>query len=80
MLLQYAGPSGKGAACFENKGLKNPAEILSYACALMIYWAGLYGAEMQGKIVDGVKLLLSCASRVLAQQQRTNPPLLMAPA
>ena len=61
----------RNAACFENRGLKNPAEILSYTCALMTYWAGLYGVEMQGKIMDGVKLLLSCASWVMAQQQRT---------
>ena len=46
----------------------------------MSYWAGLYGAEMQGKIVEGVKLLLSCASRMMAQQQHPNPPLLLAPA
>ena len=70
----------RNSACFENKRLKNPAEILSYACALMSYWAGLYGAEMQGKIVEGVKLLLSCASRMMAQQQHPNPPLLLPSA
>ena len=70
----------RNSACFENKRLKNPAEILSYACALMSYWAGLYGVEMQGKIVEGVKLLLSCASRMMVQQQHPNPPLLLPPA
>jgi hypothetical protein len=35
----------------------------------MSYWAGLYGSDMQNKIMDGVKLLLSCAHRVLVQQQ-----------
>jgi len=69
----------RNEACFENKKLRNPAEILSYACALMTFWAGLYGMEMQGKIMDGVKLLLSCASKMMAQQHRSSPPLLMAP-
>jgi len=49
-----------------------------YSCALMSYWAGLYSSDMQNKIMDGVKLLLSCAHRVLVQQQR--PPLLIGPA
>jgi hypothetical protein len=44
----------------------------------MSYWAGLYSSDMQNKIMDGVKLLLSCAHRVLVQQQR--PPLLIGPA
>ena len=43
----------------------------------MSYWAGLYGSDMQNKIMDGVKLLLSCANRVLVQQQ--HPPLLIGP-
>jgi len=31
-----------------------------YTCALMSFWAGLYGADMQGKILEGVKILVSC--------------------
>jgi len=45
----------------------------------MTFWSGLYGAEMQGKILDGVKLLLSCASRMMTNQQRLSPPLLLPP-
>ena len=63
-------PSGKkrNSACFENKRLKNPAEILSYACVLMSYWAGLYSSETQGKILEGVQALLACAHRMMACQ------------
>ena len=77
--LRFVGLSGKkrNEACFENKLLRNPIDILIYACALMSYWAGLYGSDMQNKTMDGVKLLLSCANRVLVQQQR--PPLLIGP-
>jgi len=45
----------------------------------MSYWAGLYSSDMQNKIMDGVKLLLSCANRVLVQQQRP-PSRLIGPA
>jgi len=47
--------------------IKNPAEILMHVCAFMNYWAGLYNAEFQEKLMDGVKVLLSCTHRVLAQ-------------
>ncbi|PAN21233.1 hypothetical protein PAHAL_3G451600 [Panicum hallii] len=67
----------RNKACFENKKLKHPAEIIIHACALMSYWAGLYGAEMQSKIMEGVKVLLACAHKVLAQQPR---PVLYLPA
>ena len=42
----------------------------------MTYWAGLYGSDMQGKILDGVKILISCVHKVMAQQ-RSFPPRLM---
>ena len=42
----------RNEACFENKLLRNPIDILIYACALMSYWAGLYGSDMQNKIMD----------------------------
>ena len=70
----------KKLSVFRKQKAENPAEILSYACALMTYWSGLYGTEMQGKIMDGVKLLLSCASRMTAQQQHSAPPLLLVPS
>ena len=38
----------------------------------MTYWAGLYKEELQGGLVEGVKDLLACAHRVLAQQARSQ--------
>ena len=67
----------RNAVCFEKKSLRNPVDILLYACALMTYWAGLYGADMQGRIVEGVKVLIACAHKVLAQQNRPSPVLLL---
>ena len=46
-------------------------------CALLTYWPGLYGSEMQGKILEGVKILISCVYKVMPQQRR-SPPLLLA--
>ena len=59
--------------------INNPVEILIQACAFMTYWAGFYNAKFQEKLLDGVKILLSCAHRVLAQQGLTTP-LLQLPA
>lgn len=60
----------RNKACFDKKMIKHPAEILIHACALMNYWAGLYASHFQEIIIDGVKILISCAHRVLAQQGR----------
>ena len=65
----------RNEACFENKLLRNPIDILIYACALMSYWAGLYGAEVQAAILAGVKTILSCAHGMLAQPPLLPPPL-----
>jgi len=40
--------------------IRHPTDIMLYTCALMSFWAGLYGADMQGKILEGVKILVSC--------------------
>ena len=45
----------------------------------MSFWADLYDAELQSKIMDSVKLVLSCAYKVLMQQARPAPLLLYAP-
>ena len=57
--------------------VKHPTDIIIYACALMSYWAGLYGADMQSKILEGVKILVSCVHKVMAQQRRPSPRLLL---
>ena len=44
----------------------------------MTYWAGLYNSELQGSLMVGVKALLACAHRVLAQQPSYAPKILTA--
>ena len=43
----------------------------------MSFWEGLYGADMQGKILEGVKILVSCVHKVMAQQKRSPTRLLL---
>ena len=57
--------------------LCSPTDILLYACALMSYWAGLYGVEMHGKIMEGMKILISCVHKMMAQQKHPSPTLLL---
>jgi len=57
--------------------LKNPTNIILYACALMTYWAGLYGSDMQGKFLEGVRFLVSSVHKVMAQQMRPPSRLLL---
>ena len=57
--------------------LKNPTNIILYACALMTYWAGLYGSDVQGKFLEGVRILVSSVHKVMAQQKRVPPRLLL---
>jgi len=65
VLRQFAGPSGN--AIIKQSLMPNstgtPAEILLHSCASMNYWAGLYTADFQGKLLEGVKTLLACAHK-----------------
>ena len=63
----------RNRACFDNKILRNPAEIVIHACALMAFWAGLYTPELQDQLAVGMKFILSCAHRVLARQTHPAP-------
>ena len=62
---------------FDKKMLKHPTDIMLFACALMSFWTGLYGTDMQGKILEGVKILISCVHKVMAQQKRPPSCLLL---
>ena len=77
-LRPFAGHSGnvETEPVSTRKIIKNPAEIIINACALMSYWAGLYGPEMHGKILEGVKTLLSCVHWASAPPRRSLPRLL----
>jgi len=47
----------------------------------MKYWAGLYSSDFHGRLLGGVKVILACAHKVLAQQagDPTNRLLLPPP-
>lgn len=69
----------RNKAAFDRKIIQHPAKILIQAYAFMTYWAGLHSSEFHGKLLDGVKSLLACAHRSLAQQTRVAPRMLPAP-
>lgn len=69
---------GRNKTCFEHIALRNPVEIITHACAFMSYWVGLYASEMQNNIMEGFKLLPSCAHKVMVQTNRPAPLLLPA--
>jgi len=65
---------------FDAKTIRHPAEILLHACSFMNYWAGLYNSDFQGRLLEGVKILMACAQKVLAQQAGDpNTRLLLTP-
>ncbi|KAG2573136.1 hypothetical protein PVAP13_7KG230255, partial [Panicum virgatum] len=81
--LNFWLPSGASKsrirACFDNKIIRSPAEIMIHVCALMVFWGGLYTPELQDQLAVGVKFILSCVHRVLAQQTRPAPLRLLQP-
>jgi hypothetical protein len=38
--------------------LKTLILILTHACSFMSYWSGLYGAELQDKLLEGIKVMM----------------------
>ena len=44
----------------------------------MTYWAGLYPPEIPGKLLDGVKTLLACVQKAMAQQPTSTLRILLA--
>jgi len=69
VLQWFAGLFGNaeiGLVLTKKNDKKKPAEIILHACAFMNYWAGLYNAELQGMLEDGVKVLLSYTYRALS--------------
>lgn len=48
--------------------INSPLEIICHACALMIYWAGLYPEMDHDQLVEGANLMLKVAKEVLAVQ------------
>ena len=55
-------------ACFDQKMIKSPIEIIIHAGSFMSYWSSLYSFEFQGKLADSIKVLMGVAYKLLAQQ------------
>jgi len=56
--------------CFEGKTLKSPLEIISHACALMKYWAGLQSDVDKEALIDGVETMFKIAVQIVAKKRR----------
>jgi len=69
----------RNKAVFDNKVIRHPAEILIHACVFLKYWTCLHKEERQVEVLEGVKTLLACAHRVMAQQRRATLNLLPPP-
>ena len=70
----------RNRAVFDAKTIRHPAEILLHACSFMNYWAGLYNSDFQGRLLEGVKVLMACAQKVLVQEAGDpNTRLLLMP-
>jgi hypothetical protein len=54
-------------ACFDKILLKNPNEILLYACALMKYWAGLYPEDTQQLVSSRVDVMMKTTMHLLGK-------------
>jgi hypothetical protein len=58
----------RNKACFEKIMLKNPIEILCFACTNMKYWAGLFKIDFQEQLAAEISAILSAAYRVMGNQ------------
>jgi hypothetical protein len=55
-----------------SKSLQNPMEIICHTCALMRYWAGLFGEADQETLLDGVNTMLKIAVKLLANPKQKD--------
>jgi hypothetical protein len=58
----------RNKACFEQKLIKSPLELICYATVFMKYWAGLNSTSDQEALRSGADAILAVAMDV----QRTN--------
>lgn len=70
-LLLYTGQYGKHVTRLVlTKSLsKNPLDIIYHACALMTYWAGLYGEPDREQLVEGINTMLKIAEKILKRKR-----------
>lgn len=62
----------RNGICFEGKKRCDPVSILCHACALIKYWAGLYGEGDKDLLVAGVETMLKIAIQLLGKKTRTD--------
>jgi len=67
-------------ACFNNKLIHHPAEIVFHACTFLTFWASLHKEEVQSQIMKGVGILMSLACQMLATPGRSTPRLILPPS
>jgi hypothetical protein len=67
----------RNKAVFDKKWVKHPVEIVIYACSLMLYWAGLFGASMKTQMEEGVGTMLKIAYKLLARSRQVPTPLML---
>ena len=56
--------------CFDGKKLNNPLEIVSHACALMKFWAGLQKEVDKEALIKGVDTMFKIAVQLLSKKRR----------
>jgi hypothetical protein len=63
----------RNKACFENKIIQNPLEVICHACALMNFWTGLFTNIDKEQLEEGVATMLRVAKQLLSVQQKEQP-------
>lgn len=59
----------RNKACFDKVVIKSPLDIIYHACALMTYWAGLYGEMDREQLVEGINTMLKIAEKILKRKR-----------
>jgi len=78
-LLPFAGQFGKPETnvVLKEKKIKNPAEIICYACALMTYWAGLFPEMDKETLQAGVTTMLQIATKLMLRSKQGDDTLFL---
>ena len=63
----------RNRACFDLKLIKNPVEIICYACSFLKYWAGLQLGADKDDILAGANKLQSVASFIQSTSATKSP-------
>lgn len=59
-------------ACFDRIIIKHPVLFFYHICALIKYWAGLFGEADKKLLEDGVKILLQIAVKLKEEREATG--------